>query len=174
MKVTGYQIREALQKAELQRNAVCIQVAKGYTYFPEEGIIPTDQAANLHKLEEVEEKIARLQTLQQLYNSKVLVPFEGNKITLAHTLKLVGGLGRTEKAWRKAFGTKPDHWCERGERSADVVSAKSTLSIERAMKGASEVSSKAFQLRAGIAKANTKEVNLGSLTWGLLEKENPS
>src|SRR5579885_1022293 len=104
MKVTGYQIREAIRKQELQRDTVISQFNASLFKFEGEEKLSPDDVAKMFT--QAEQAIANLQTGLARYNLYVVIDVLGDKMTLAEGVKRLGGAGRLEKLWREAATAK--------------------------------------------------------------------
>src|SRR5262245_11682795 len=102
MKVTGHGIRLALRQWSAKRDALAVQFEASLYAFPGENRpSPADVMDRLYRAERA---VASLQELQARYNVAVTVTVAGESITLCEAIKRTGGVGRMEKAWRKAAG----------------------------------------------------------------------
>lgn len=163
MKVTGYKIREALRKWQLKRETAAVQFHGTLLVFPgEEKPAP---ASIVRAVTEAETRIAALQTAQTIYNTRVLVQFEGRTITLLEAIKLVGALGRVEKLWRVAAVGKKDKYAhyrsdDPGRLKEGEILAKRALTHEEAAAHVEAIAARLGALRETIAVANANVVTL--------------
>lgn len=119
---------------------------------------------------DAEAAIAKLQVAQTRYNLMVTVSLESETITLCEAVKRIGGLGRAEKMWRTATGAKPDRYGYNDDvRDPNQVRATETISVNDAAAKASAQAKIAGRLRAAIATANAREVEIESLDASLFE-----
>lgn len=157
MKVTGYQLREAI-KRQVQRTEMAKDVFRSsYVGFDDDTKDPV-KAGCLFL--ESGTNVALLQAAQQRYNDSVGVSHKGGIISLAVAVKLVGHLGAYEKEWRtiasqkkeRSYGSDPTL-----ERDTTKVYAKRLITTDEAFAFAEAAGKEAAQLRAAIATANNIE-----------------
>ena len=161
--VTGYKLREAIKQQSLRLDATERMLGESYKAFPDEK--KAHPAELIRQLEETERNIARLQTAQAMYNVNVHVIFEGRSATLAEAIKLLGGLSRIEKAWRKATGSKKDdHYpydrSNKDERDPTKLYAAWVVPPAEAIEKALSAAKRTAELRGLVAVANAFEVEL--------------
>ncbi len=174
MKVTGYQLREAIKQHELRRDTASREFADSLKKFPgEEKDAPTQV---VDRFLESEKAIAQLQVAQMRYNLAITVElpvFTGftSKIPLAEAIKRVGGEGRVEKMWRTATNPKAERYSygNDDERDPTRVRAVQTIATGEMVKLATVAGKRAGSLRAAIATANAREVEIEDLTSALFE-----
>jgi hypothetical protein len=174
MKVTGYMLREAIKQHELRRDTAASAFDGSLKKFPgEEKEAP---GTLVEKFLAAEEAIAKLQTAQMRYNLAVIIElpaFTGltAKLTLAEAIKTVGGRGRAEKMWRSAANpNKKDRYgYHDDEMDPTRVRAVATIKPSEAMAQATQAGKRAGSLRAAIATANAKEVEIEDLSPALFE-----
>ncbi len=160
MKVSGYQIREALKRQELRRSALQLQAKDSLWKFT--GETKSTPQEIMAKLEAAETAIATLQTLQDRYNLQTTVL----GVPLTRAVKQVGAAGRLEKLWRELAMSSGNDVFHRGavtERNKESEFAVKQISIDEAMKKAFEAATIAGNLRAAIAKANANEIEFEGL-----------
>lgn len=169
MKTTGWALREAIKQNELRKDTAARAFGTTLMTFVGEGK-PSPQTVMAQFLK-AEETIAKLQVAQARYNLMVTVNLEGETITLCEAVKRIGGLGRAEKMWRTATGSKPDRYSYRDEnvRNPNEVRAQPTISVNEAAEKASAQAKVAGRLRAAIATANAREVEIENLDASLFE-----
>lgn len=170
MKTTGYGLREAIKQHELRRDTGARAFNGSLKAFADD-----KKESPLQVVEgflKAERAIAKLQTAQARYNLLVIVEANGEKMTLSEAIKTIGGVARAEKMWRTATGPKPDRYHTYGnedERDPTKVVAKPTVTVNEAVKQATLAGKKAGALRAAIATANAKEVEIEDLDGSLFE-----
>lgn len=163
--VNGYQIREALKRWNNARNLANQQFSSSvYVFANDEKLSLTEVA---RQYQEADENYARLQELQQWYNSRVTCEYrdmngQRRNSTLALAVKLVGGAGRLEKIWRESCTEKTDRYSYRGDlqRDKNTEYAQRSISVRDAMAQSEIASRYAMTLRQAIARANTTNVGL--------------
>jgi hypothetical protein len=169
MKVTGYQLREAIRRHELRRDAAATQFNESLWRFEDEDKISPD---DLHTLfVEAEKTIGVLQVGQMRYNRAVALNVTGEKMTLAEGVKRIGGAGRIEKMWRESVGKKDRYGRDPSDRtrSSDTQHVVRALSVKECMDRTSRTAKFAGALRAAIAEANSREVEVEGLDPSLFE-----
>lgn len=166
MKVSGYQLREAIKAQAARRDFAASQFTDVLKAFPDEHKpAPGDVGAELLKAEEA---VAKLQVAQMRYNLQVYLP--GGELTLAQAIKMIGGVGRAEKLWRAAAAPKKDRYSLHNEdsRAKDTLVAAPTVSRETAHELATKLARHAATLRQGIAVANATVIDVIDLDASLL------
>jgi len=167
MKTTGYGLREAIKQHELRRDTGARAFNGSLKAFSDdEKESPLQVVQGFLKAERA---IAKLQTAQARYNLLVIVEANGEKMTLSEAIKTIGGVARAEKMWRTATGPKPDRYNNEDERDPTKVVAKPTVTVNEAVKQATLAGKRAGALRAAIATANAKEVEIEDLDGSLFE-----
>ncbi|MHA2279617.1 MAG: hypothetical protein ACXAC5_01815 [Promethearchaeota archaeon] len=167
-KVTGYQLRESLRCWTDKRDVLSRNFQEAIWQFEDEKSgNPVEIAIGYH---EADKAIARLEAAQQEFNQRVAVSLPDGSTTLAIAVKRVGGSGRLAKMWRNAAtSTGRDRYSYReNRRSKDDVFATRQVTQDLAMKQADEASRYASALRAAIAEANSKEIEIENLDPSLL------
>ncbi len=168
MKVTGYQLREAIKEQELLRDTAARSFAGTLKAFPDE----TKEApeAVVAAFRKAETNVSRLQTAQMRYNLAVTVPVLTETMTLAEAIKRVGGEARAEKMWRSAAGPVPDRYGgihEDNVRDPTQVRATSTITPKVATTHASQAAKRAGAFRQAIATGNAQAVDIQDLDVSL-------
>jgi len=170
MKTTGYALREAIKRQELRRETAAQQFNGSLHAFEDEKgkDSPTKVMAAFLAAESA---VAQLQTSQMRYNLAVMVDIGGKPMSLAEAIKTIGGLGRGEKMWRSAAAPKKDRYGSDPslERDPTRVFAQRQITVNEAVKLASESAKKVGALRAAIAVGNAREVELEGLEAALFE-----
>jgi hypothetical protein len=171
MKVTGYQLREAIKRWELRRDTASSQFNESLFVFEAEKKDSPDVLMEIFV--QADRAVAQLQTAQNEYNLKITVSGPGflGGMTLCEAIKRVGGAGRSEKMWRVATSDKGrDRYQSREtSRSKDQEYARRVLSVKETMKRASDAAVFAGNLRAAIAEGNTNTLDIGWLKPDLFE-----
>ncbi len=170
MKVTGIQIREAIKRWNLRRDASAGQFSESLWQFTEDenNTKPVDL---MKAFQEAEAAIARLQVAQTRYNLAVRVEVQTWKMTLCEAVKQVGGAGRMQKMWRRAALDKGrESYSYRDmTRKTDEVRAQRQVSVKEALAEASRTAVLAGAFRNAIAIGNTSEVEIEALEDTLFE-----
>ena len=165
MEVNGYQLRDALTRANLERHVAEQQFANCLTAFEgDEKPSPDEVVKNYEK---AYEKVCSLQALQEWYNQQVPVTIMGKQMTLALAIKLKDGASRVENMWRQATNDTPDPFgYSRREtaRSKEQEYARRTITIKEALQRAVSSSGYTTAIKNAIAQANLKTVQVGSKT----------
>ena len=168
MKVTGYQLREAIRRHELARDTAANLFKDSLHKFQGEDKANPMDAMNQFK--EAGSAVVTLQTAQQRYNLAVSVEVQGKQVTLSEAVKSLGGAGRAEKMWRDAVSQKKDRYDYQNnlERSKDTERAVRVVPYETAMKQANASAGYAGAVRAAIATGNATEVEIENLDASVL------
>lgn len=169
MKVTGYKLREAIRRFELQRDTTVNLFKDSLHVFDDES--KADPISLMQKFRDAEFAVVTLQEAQQRYNLKVSIDVYGKKIFLAAGVKMLGGAGRAAKMWREAVSEKDDRHSYRSnlERSKDTIAAKRVVTYDIALKEANKADAYAGALRAAIATGNATEMEIEGLEPMLFE-----
>lgn len=174
MKVSGYQLREAIKQHELRRDVASKTYNSSLKAFKDED--KQSPQVIVTEFLEAERAIAELQTAQMRYNLTVEVEFpydspeqrNGVRAPLGFFIKLVGSLARAEKMYRSAATGKEDRYSLRDDvRNANEETAKPTISPSQAVEQAAVYAKKAGQVRAAIATANATEIEIKDLNPSL-------
>lgn len=168
MQVNGYKLREALRRWTLRRDTATGQFPQVLSAFPnEDKPDPKTVAANVLTAETA---IAKLQTAQTIYNSRVMLRIHNEPVSLLGCIKRVGGLGRIEKMWRTAATVKADRYSYGAEtRKADEMVAVRRVTYEAASDMAAQYSRVLAEAREAIATGNAQMVDIEDLDPALFE-----
>ena len=159
MRVTGYQLREAVKQQVLQRDRVARAFPGSLKAFKDEP--PEESPQQLGStLVSAENAIARLQTVQMRYNLSVRVTVGGETMPLAAAVKMLGGVQRAEKMWRAAATPKTERLYGSDERTSDTVVKKPTISAKEAQEQVITMARQASALRQAIAVANATAIDI--------------
>lgn len=169
MKITGYKLREAIKMWELRRKMANDNFEKSLYAF--DGEAKENVQTVIENFKHADQVIANLQTAQAKYNLYIDVSVLGEQMTLCEAVKRVGGAGRVEKLWRTAATDKKERYGYDRTlvRNSDEVYAKRTISLHAAGEYAAKASKVAGALRAAIATANSKEVDIEGLNPELFD-----
>lgn len=173
MKVTGYQLREAIKRHTFVRDTALSVFNDSLKAFPDEHKDAPTEAMN--RLMRAEFAIAMLQEAQAGYNASVTVDdptrSRAPRMTLGAAVKLVGGYGRAEKLWRQAAqpGKSRASWRDDDQRNKDIVIAMPQIPHKEAAALAEQMARVAASLRQAIALGNAVEVDMKDLDSSLFE-----
>lgn len=168
MKITGWQLREALKMWELRKGAA-------EKLFPEslhkfKGEEKDSPQSIIDQYLKAETAIARIQVAQMRFNLAVNVTVENTSMTLAEAIKRVGAAGRVEKMWGTITPKKDRYSLDFATtRDPSQERAEATVSIREGTKLAEQASKRASAFRAAINTANGKEADIADLDPGLFE-----
>lgn len=170
MKINGYKLQQAIKSRQEDRDLLNGQFSGSlYKFEDEQKRDPVDIAADLAK---AEREIAHLQSVQGLYNTKVVITVDGQDITLLQAIKQVGGANRLANLWKQVAAQSAgtlrsgrrnryaDPFGAPGVRDREQEYAKATVDAETAIQKAKEAAKAARELRAAISAGNAKEVEL--------------
>lgn len=169
-KVNGYVIKETIGRWLLQRDTLANQFRDNLFAFEGEDKPKPEEV--MKRFDEADRSMARLQEIQQLFNQATKVEVQGETMTLALCVKLVGGAGRRAKMWRDAGPGKPDRYAyrdDRMQRSKDTDYARRLIEVDDCVLFSVEASKYASALRNAIAMGNSKEIECETL--GVSESE---
>lgn len=168
MKVTGYMLRDAIKEHTLRRDTAAAAFSKSLMAFPGEEKDPQGEMA---KFQAAESAIAILETAQIAYNMNVRVEVLGATMPLSQAIKLIGGAGRIEKMWKDAIADKSSHHylSDSDVRDPNQIRATRTVPSDEALALARAAGKRSNALRAAIATANGKELDITDLDPSLLE-----
>lgn len=170
MKVTGYQLREALRQHTSRRHLADSTFKESLWHFPGDEIVKPAELAEQY--ENADKAIAHLQSAQQEFNLKTEIKVMGQSMSLAEGIKRVGGAGRLEKMWQTAAGdTGRDRYSYRERtRKADEVSSVRSIPVKECAANAERASRFASALRSAIAQANSRTMEIPWLKADLLSE----
>jgi hypothetical protein len=166
-KVTGYSLKEAIKKLERRRDTTKAQFEESLYFFEgeQEATAAREKSVNLAKrVQELEEGIATLQTVQANYNAGISITVQGKKLILTQAVKLMGGAERLEKMWQKAAEIENSgsrYYSPDRVRVAGQEHAKRSIAYDAAVAEAEKASTFVGALRAAVAVANSTEKDLG-------------
>lgn len=169
LKVNGYEIRNAIQRWEIRKDAAYNLFNDSLHIF--EGQIKLSPDLVSTKITEAENAMAILQVAQSRYNLKVMLSVkitndDNTVMTLCQAVKILGGAGRISKLWRESVSPKKDRYSysDNGlERDSGKERAKSVLDLETRMARANEKDIYASSLRAAIASGNATSIDCEEL-----------
>lgn len=168
MKVTGWQLREALKMWELRKGTAEKLFPDSLQKFADEDKDPPQDIVDAYAKAEL--AIARLQVAQMRYNLGVQVMIDGTQMSLADAIKRVGAAGRIEKMWGSVT-PKTDRYDVYGASSRDPSQERAvqTLSVKDGAKLAEQASKRASAMRAAINTGNGQEIAVTDLDQSLFE-----
>jgi hypothetical protein len=155
--LTGFSIREALRRWELKRDAASSLFDGSLKkFFGEEKMHPLALMKNFQQADAI---IAKLQVAQDMYNLAVTVEVQGQMITLAEAVKLIGAAGRREKMWRTAAVPKKERYQMSTDevRKDDETRPVQVMKIEEMLSEADTAARYAAALRFATAQGNVQE-----------------
>jgi hypothetical protein len=165
IKVTGFQLRNALNSLRLQRDAAYRTLEASQFAF--EGEIKDPIAASV-EVEALETRIAKIETAQMAYNLAINVTFQGQPVSLAFAVKHVGGRGRIAKQWRGVVAPKKDRYSTYDDltrvRDNDKEVAKQVVDMPVAFQQFQGQEKAAVDLRNAIAVANGQQFETALIT----------
>lgn len=169
MKVTGYQLREAIKQHTLKRDSLASSFNGTLKKFPEEKKeLPNDV---MNDFLTAELAVTKLQVAQMRYNLAVQVTVLGERMTLAEAIKRVGGPARAEKMWRSVNSPKRESYSYRDDDEMDPnkIRAIPVITVKESLKLAQGAAKHAGAFRAAIATGNAVEVEIEDLSSELFE-----
>jgi len=168
MKVTGYQLREALRRWRDRRDIHSRTFSDALWQF--EGENQGNPVEIAQEYEKADRAIAALESAQQEFNQRVTVKLSDGTFKLSVAVKRVGGAGRLTKMWRSAAtSTGRDKYSYReNRRNKDDEFATRRVDQPTCMQKADDAAVYASKLRAAIAVANGTEIDIESVDPNLL------
>jgi hypothetical protein len=160
-KVTGTQLKNMIKVCNAELDVVRSNWDGSLHRFVDE--VKPNPLELATRIEDLEERVALLQTAQGYLNLNVKVDYFGKTITLMQAIKLVGGKGRVAKLWREASkGEKTDRWGRRDvlERDSTKEFASPTINKEEAFAQFRSAESRASKLRELISWGNAQVVEI--------------
>jgi hypothetical protein len=169
MKVTGYQLREAITMWKLRKTTAEGQFTGSLARFADETTKELPHAI-VASVQQAEESIVRLQVAQMRYNLavKVAIPDAG-ELTLAEAIKLSGVVSRIEKIWNGAAADRNPYGYNTRVRDLNQDRAEPTVTPKEVLNETTRLTKRAGALRAAIGAGNTREVEIEDLHPTLLE-----
>lgn len=160
MKVTGYQLREALRRwTTKQQISAKIFPETMFSFDVKPSVTPREVADDFW---DASVAVAKIQVAQQKFNFAVSVTVDGNTMSLAEAIKLLSFAGQASKMWRTAAADNGrDRYSARElKRSKDDEIARRVVSVQECMKASEDRDRFNSLLRSAVAKANGTEVEI--------------
>lgn len=169
MKVTGYQLQQAIKARQEDRDLLQGQFNGSLFKFEDE--VKRDPVEIAQDLEKAEREIAQLQAAQGIYNTKVTITVDGQDISLLQAIKQIGGANRLASLWKgvatQTAGTlssgrrnRFDPYGHGAVRDKEQEYAKATVTAEQAIERSKSTSKAARAMRAAISAGNAKQVEI--------------
>lgn len=159
MEVTGYRLMARLRELMNRRDALYAGFEDSLNVFPDELELKRHPVDMSRDIEDLERKIALLQTMQHAYNLTVWVD---SVYTLAVAIKLVGGAGRLAKMWRKVAIQPRDRYSYGRDdvRQVGEIRKQARVGAEEALSRNSSYEAWASDLREKIQIGNATTIDL--------------
>ncbi len=166
MKVNGYQLKEAIKRWEARKEPLLREFRNSFfRKASQTGRMPSEIEKDILK---TENSICALQEAQAKYNLQITVSYflfgEEQRMTLMSAVKMIGGVGRMEGLWKAESSKEEDPYDSQrlhyGATNAQYEWPKRTMLIKDIVETAANKNAQLTALRAGIAEANSKELNL--------------
>jgi len=160
IKTTGYALQSRIRKLKVDIDTYSTQFENGKSKFQDEDKVTSMEAFTL--LQNAELQLAEVQTQQCMYNQAVFIDVQGQRMSLAKAIRLVGGAGRAEAMWRKIVAPKKDRYSmgDAAVRKEGKQYASLTYTNQKAHEMAVKTANYAAALRQAIQEANAQEVEL--------------
>jgi len=169
MKVTGYMLRDAIKEHELARDTAASAFDPSLKAFPDD-TTPRKTPQEIVDTFQMEEAIiAKLQVAQMVYNLSVKVTVFDVEMALGEAVKLIGGMGRSEKMWKGAIQDRRPSYLDSDVRDPGQVRAERTISADVCLTLARKAGKQASALRAAIATANGTTIDFTDLDASFFE-----
>jgi hypothetical protein len=162
MKVSGYQLREALRHWRSVLEGLAVDLKGSLYYFDiKEKINPLAVAEDYIAAEDA---VAKIEEAQQKYNLRVTLTISDEPCTLTYAIKALGMAGRYAAIWKSVVSEKQSTrgWGDSSDRvrNKDDVHAKRSISKEAASKMRTAANKHAGDLRQAIALANAQTLEI--------------
>lgn len=162
MKITGYQLREALRHWRSVLEGLAIDLKGSLYYFDiKEKIDPLIIAEDYKTAEDA---VSRIEEAQQRYNLRINLTIADEPQTLTYAIKALGMAGRYAAIWKAVASDKQSKrgWDDSYDRvrNKDDVHAKRTISKETASKMRTAANRYAADIRQAIALANASNIEI--------------
>jgi len=165
MKVTGYQLRQAIDSKQIDLEAARERFNRNLFQFSGEG--GEDPLAIGLEICDLELDIVQLQAAQAEYNVSADICLGADKMTIAEAVKRVGVYERMRGLWKSAMsttqGSRSYFDYDRSVRSRENEYAEKAISDNDAKGMAKDFQRDLSEIRAAIAKANTVEREMDRL-----------
>ena len=162
MKVTGYQLREALRHWRTVLDGTATDLKNSLYYFDDSDKVDPMVVAEDYK--KAEDAVAKLEEAQQRYNLYVKVELAGEEKTLAYAVKAIGMASRFATTWKTLTVDKKSSrgWGDSYDRvrNKDEVHAKRSITKEDATKIRNAANKHAADIRQAVALANATKVDV--------------
>lgn len=106
MQVTGSQLRKALVRWTIRRDQAIKTFEDNLFSFKDDNKVELKKVSN--GILTAQEAVARIQTAQQEFNSRVIVSIGGKELSLAVAIKMKAGIGKVRNLWALASGQNKD------------------------------------------------------------------
>lgn len=162
MKVTGYQLREALRHWRSVLEGLAIDLKGSTRYFdPKEKVNPLTVAKEYMAAEDA---VAKIEEAQQKYNLRVTLIIVDEPYTLTYAIKALGSAGRYAAIWKAEASDKQSkrEWGDSYDyvRNKDDIHAERAISKEEASKMRTAANRHASDIRQAIALANASKLEI--------------
>lgn len=164
MRVTGLWFRQRIKSLEADLRVLRTAFNQNLYQFPSDEDL-LDPRKVQEEIWSKELAVTHLQALQAQYNLQVPIRVDGlPEMTLAQAVKLVGGAGRVEAAWKQAVGDDDEmgylYGQSQRQRSREDEIAVKAVPDREALELFKRASRIAGALRSAIEIANTTEVEV--------------
>lgn len=155
MKITGHNLQNQIKTLKNEVESASIQFSNGTVKFPDEDKPGVKEAYAAFLA--AEQRLARLQTAQTIYNLRVKVVVKEERMTLCEAIKRVGGAGRAEAMWKNLVAPKKDRYAidNASTRDTDKSYAAKTYTTAEAQSFMRSSADYASTLRSAINEANS-------------------
>lgn len=167
MKVTGSQFKQAIKTRQVRLRMLIDQFPQALMFFEgDEG--RTDPMELEDEITILEGEVIKLQTAQALYNSRVNLEVDKERVTLAEAIKRAGFATKMIALWKLASNNRNfDH---RSVREKDHVYAVPSVSVDEIRDKIVTYTSLESQYNAAIARGNLEEVEMQDLNPELFDE----
>jgi len=178
VKVTGYKLQAAIKRAKSGKEIQNHLFNENLFQFDSESEENLDNNGVWDEWMKEENKLVKLQVLQQEYNQGVIVNVMGEEFSLNEVVKRLGVATRAERVWKQAakgstYKTRKErHWNRDDSnkvREDGSEYAKPTFSVTHCQEKAKSYGIIAGAMKEAVQGGNAKEIDLAGASEGLFD-----
>jgi hypothetical protein len=166
VKVTGFQLMDRIELAREQAQTINGQFIGSLFRFVGTNEEKPDPRQLMKDYAQCERQVALLQTAQAIYNTRVTVEVQGERMLLQTAIKLIGSVNKVKSNWLTATKNTQDKNNYTFTSYYDMVRdpnsmyAERVVSIEECLNLSKEASDLATALKQAIRSGNAVEIDL--------------
>ena len=162
MLITGRAIKRAMKRWREKRDSASEAFNESIMAFDDDEWV--DPVVASEDFRAADQAICLLEVFQQDYNKRVMVSVDGEEMSLALAIKLVGGAGRLKNMWKSASARAPkdrySRLCRDTSRRADEERATRRVSIKKASEKYQEVCDRQIAIQDAITIGNGVSIEM--------------